>query len=392
MKTHSKNKRLEIILCCASTKLETSQIKRLEKLVKDAVDWQPILDLAIEHGLINFLYYHLKNTCKELVPKNFFILLQRYYFQNSARNLSLSASLIKLVNLLKKNNITVVPFKGPVQAQILYKDPGLRSFSDLDILVKREDAVNARNLLFQNGFTTDIIIPDNQLIKYLAKENFFTLISRSGSIVIDLHWEMTGRYSLYPLYLEDLPGSLENAKLVDINILSLSCEDMLIQLCIHGTSHCWDKLEMVCSVAEIVKSNRIKDWDGIIRRASRFKCRRMIYLGLLLAKHLFDIVLPGEIEASMKNDLRINKLSKRILQNILKEKTAYTESLSWRFSPTHFLVRDNLFDMVHYFFRLLFRPTVREWIKYPLPDSLLFLYYILRPYRLIKDGLRGKNA
>lgn len=392
MKKQFPNKAIEIVLLCAMNGIRTVPKTKFKEVIQRDVNWDLVVKTAQKHGLGFVLYKELKQIGSELVPGNTLSKLQDSYVKNSARNFFLCVNLVKIVALLNKHKIIAIPFKGPVQSECIYKDIGLRSFSDLDILVKREDAVNARDLLLKSGFTTDINIPDGQLNKYIAEENFFTLINRAGIIIIDLHWEMTGLYSLHPLYLDDFPSFLESVKLIDKNIISLSCEYMLIQLCIHGTSHCWNKMEMVYSVAEIVKSNKIDDWNGVIKIASRLKCKRMIYLGLLLAEKMFGIALPGEIEISILNDHRIKKLSKRILQNILNEEKAYTESLSWRFSPTHFLVRDSLFDMVHYFFRLLFRPTVREWIEYPLPDSLLLLYYILRPYRLVKNGLRGKNA
>lgn len=383
---------MEIILCCASTNIEASQIEKLKKLVRRTVDWRTVLDIAIEHGLVNFLYQNLKNTCKELIPKDILSELQAYYFQNSTRNLALSASLIKLLNLLKENNIVVLPFKGPVQAELLYNDLGLRSFSDLDILMKKEDAVKARDLLITHGFKTDVEIPDQQIKTYLKKENFFQLANKSETINIDLHWEITGRYSMKPIYYEDLEDRFEQIEISGKNITTLSIEDTLIHLCIHGTSHCWKKLELICSVAEIIKSKKVAAWDIVIQRASLLKCKRMVYLGLILAEQLFETSLPNNLKNKINNDGGIQKLSKKVIEKIMNKTPSYTESLNWRFSPIHFSVRDSVLDQVSYAFRLFFHPTIREWDKYPLPDSLLFLYYFLRPYRLISEGFKKHHA
>lgn len=392
MKQHLKNKEIEIILCCASIQLETFKINRLKKLIKKPVDWQPVLDIAIKHGLINFLYYNLKNTCKELMPKDILNKLQNYYFQNSARNLALSASLIKLLNLLKENNIGIVSFKGPVQAQLLYNDPGLRSFSDLDVLVKKEDAVKARDLLIAHEFETAVEIPDQQIKTYLEKENFFQLVNKSGTLNIDLHWEITGRYSLEPIYYKNLENRFEQIKISGKNITTLSIEDTLIHLCIHGTSHCWEKLEMVYSVSEIIKSKKIKDWDIIIEKARLLKCKKMVFLGSVLAEQLFKTILPDGLKDKVDKNKGLQKLAKKIIEKIMNQTPAFTESLSWRFSPIHFSARDSIIDQVRYAVRLFFQPTIREWDKYPLPNSLLFLYYFLRPYRLITEGLKKHNA
>jgi len=369
MKAYLKNKEMEILLCCAGIHLEFSRIQRLKKLVTEIIDWQPVIDFAIANGLINFFYLNLKKHCKES-----------------------SVSLVKLLSLFKENNIDAVPFKGPVQAQLLYMDTGLRSFSDLDILVKKKDAVSARDLLFANGFITDVAIPDRQIETYLKKENFFHLVNKSGTINIDLHWELTGRYSLKPLFYDDLEEQFEQIDLIGKSSASLSLEDMLIYLCIHGTSHCWEKLEMICSVAEIIKSKKIKDWDRVITKASLLKCKRMVYLGLILAERIFETNLPKSIKNKVNNDDGVQKLSKKVIEKIMHQSQGYTESLNWRFSSIHFSVRDSLLDKVKYGIRLFFQPTIREWDKYPLPGLLLFLYYFLRPYRLISEGFRKHHA
>jgi hypothetical protein len=61
----------------------------------------------------------------------------------------------------------------------------------------------------------------------------------------------------------------------------------------------------------------------------------------------------------------------------------------------HFLIRDNAADGLRYAARMFFTPTIREWIDYPLPLRWLFLYRVLRPWRIvsgaIKAWLKNKN-
>ena len=45
----------------------------------------------------------------------------------------------------------MIPLKGPALAEALYPDPGLRPFTDLDLLVRREDAARAVALLGEVG-------------------------------------------------------------------------------------------------------------------------------------------------------------------------------------------------------------------------------------------------
>jgi len=392
MKKPLQDKEMEIVLYWAKTMLGNLDAQELKKYIDDKVDWDNVFNIALRHGLLNFLYLSLKTDCKEFIPEAVIKKLKTYYFQNSSKNFFLSASLIKILNLFTQNNIDAIPFKGPVQAELLYHDIGIRTFSDLDILVKKEDALQARNLLFDQGFKTNVNIPESQIKNYLKKENFFQLVNKTGTVNIDLHWEISGRYNLKPIYYPTLDRNLYHTKLLEKEIYTLSHVDLLILLCVHGTSHCWEKLELICSVAAITKSGRIGTWETVIQKVETLRCKRMVLLGLLLANYFFNTDLPRIIEAAISDDDGIENLSNYIIGKIEDNSIAFTENLSWRFSPLHFQVRDSLLDGVKYFFRLLFQPTIREWDKYPLPDSLLFLYYVLRPYRILKEGLVKQNA
>jgi len=296
----------KLVLYCSSVKIDEEQVRKLKGLSGKVIDWEKVLDIAKKHGVLFFLYRNLKAICPEFVPDDIFTKLKDYYFNNSTRNLALSAKLVRIINLFAEAGIVAVPFKGPVQAEIVYGDTGFRSFSDLDILVSRDNAVKARDLLVANGF----------------------------------------------------------------------------YLCIHSTSHCWEKLEFICSVAEIVKSGKIDDWIEVEKKAGLLKCKKMMYLGLALARDLFDAVLQKDLDNRVSNAPFVISLEKQVLKKLFTNHKSYLETLSWRFSTLHLFIRDTFSDSVKYSLRLLFRPTIREWTTNPLPSKFVFLYYILRPFRL----------
>ncbi len=379
----------KIVLLSSEVNIEDEKASRIRELAKKNIDWDEVINIAKSHGLLFFLYKNLKIICKEYVPDESFVKLKNYYINNTTRNLSLSVKLVRIIKLFKESGIKAVPFKGPVQAETLYGDIGVRSFTDIDILIQKEDAVKARDLLIENDFFLSIEIPKSQLKTYLSCENFFNLFNKNREINIDLHWEITGRYSLSPIYLESIYDRLIEVKLVDQTVFSLCFEDMMIYLCIHGTSHCWEKLELIYSVAEIIKSGNINNWVELDKRAEHFKCQKMMYLGLALARDLFDAVLPSDIEKKITTARYVKSLKNQIVKKLFTDNKSFSESLSWRFSTLHLLIRDKFSDSIKYTLRLLFSPTIREWATNPLPSNLLFLYYILRPFRLLSGLIQN---
>lgn len=352
----------------------------------DDLNLSRLIDSGLRHGLLFLVYKTLKKHFQNETPPGFLETMGNKFLKNTARNLSLSASLIKLLNLFQQNNIEVIPFKGPVQAQLLYGDIGMRPFSDLDLLVKKADALAARSLLCENGFSQRAVIPENQTAYFLKKENFFQFADPDGKIDIDLHWELSGRYTNHSIYYPADNQSLREMTFLDQQILTLCPEDMLLHLCIHGSSHCWEKLEMIFSVARIVKDNTEIDWERIYRKSKNIGCRKMVFFGLLIAGHYFRIDLPEIFHPELKKNT-FKKLLVYVTRKIDMSTRSFSEQLNWRFSPFHFRIRDNFPDALIYFFRLLFQPTIKEWELFSLPDRLLFLYYIIRPYRLLKEGI-----
>jgi len=336
------------VLHCCREILENRQAGL--SVMEKEMDWQRVVTIAQKHGLTSFVYLRLAENYRELVPEEVLSQLKTIYVQNSRRNTYLGTSLIRILNLLEKNHIKAMPFKGPVQAEMIYNDIGARIFSDLDILVQKENVVQARDLILSQGFQTCVNIPESQIKNYLEKENFFQIADNIKGINIDLHWEITGRYNLVPIYYPLSKQEIHHAALLGKTIGTLNHDDLLIYLCIHGSSHCWEKLELIYSVAKILTSARISNWENILKKAKKLKA-----WPTMLSKKYHDM--------------------------------AFTERLSWRFSPFHFHIRDTIPDGIKYLLRLFFQPTIREWDKYPLPDFLLPLYYILRPCSLIKEAL-----
>ena len=123
--------------------------------------------------------------------------------------------------------------------------------------------------------------------------------------------------------------------------------------------------------------NREADWDLILRRAKRYNIETLLLIGMHLAKDLVEVKLPPEVTNRLKKDLKIEKVSNLVQQNIFSN--GESEKLS------DFLLKINLrnpSDRVRYFFGRSFVPAFEDWEYVSLPDWLFPLYYLIRPFRL----------
>ncbi len=375
-----------LLLCCGRVFLGTCSHGELEKLLSKVIDWERFIEYAVMHRMVYFVSKALENHA-ENIPDAVYSRIQNLCVENSTRSLILSAALIRLLRLFEKNQIQALPFKGPVLSRMVYDTEDARNFTDLDILVSRKDAVRARDLLLANGFTTDLDIPESQLQFYLEKENYFQFFNEAGTLNIDLHWELTGRYTRHPVYLEKVMGHGSSIAFCSQSVPAMGYEDTLIYLCVHGSRNCWEKLEMVFSVAAVIcVCSASFAWESVLKKAESLGAKKMVLFALLLARETFHVSLPDFMEKEIKKS-RVESLLPYILPKIYVRGDGKRNTTAWRFSPFHFWVRDSFSHSIAHAVRLLFQPTITDWQTWSLPDNFLFFYHLLRSYRLLKEGL-----
>jgi hypothetical protein len=259
----------------------------------------------------------------------------------------------------------------------------MRQFCDLDILVHERDAFRARNLLKSCGYRPEIELNDSQFKSFLKTKNSTAFTSDDGSVEFDLHWEMIGGYSLFPFDLDSLKARLVPATLAGKKIYHFHPEDSLLYLCHHGSLNCWQYLEMISSIAELVRSHADIDWIQITNLAARLLCERILLLGLFLAHDLLGAPLPARVLEMLKNDARIPKLAREIYKNVFFNQADSVENgINPKFSLFHIKVRERLSEKFRYGLHLALNPTGQEWKLVSLPASLAFFHYFLRPIRL----------
>ena len=273
-----------------------------------------------------------------------------------------------------------MPLKGPVLAQLLYGDQALRPFADLDILVHRDDAFKAYNLLLSCGYTSMVNLAEEQFDAYTQNEYGVEMMAGQGHLMIDLHWDLAGRYLDAPFGLELFEDELVRTPLNGQEVLQPPVEHLLLYQCLHGAKGCWSNLESVCSVAEIVRSCSYMDWEELQRLAREMRCERIVALGLFLGEHLLDAPV---LDFALKKDLSIQSMARKICDRFFSDGggTGQEKILS-DFSIFHMKVRDSLADSIRYGAALMFRPSRQEWRHFPLPKSLYFLYSPIRVMRL----------
>jgi len=120
----------------------------------DDGEWESIGDMAWFHNIEPLLYWMLSNAeISADIPKWLKQRWEQAYFGNFLRNEEYLDILNTLLTEYQKKGIPVIVLKGPALIARIYRDPALRTLSDLDILCSRRDLQQIVNISSRMGYT-----------------------------------------------------------------------------------------------------------------------------------------------------------------------------------------------------------------------------------------------
>jgi Uncharacterised nucleotidyltransferase len=379
---------IELLLCCARTRLDPRRRQQIEALVSDGLDWPYVLRTATAHGVLPLFYHAVQAVCPGSVPKTVAVPLQEYFRHHTQRNLSMTRELLTILQLLEQNGIPTLPFKGPVLAASVYGDVSLRTFRDLDVLIAKRQVLIAKKLLISHGYLLQTGVSDAAIADMCQSPDFkdITFEDRRGTVRLELHWAFESS-QLFKLDIERLWGRLKLAYLGNTIVRNLPAEELLLVLCVHGAKHLFSRLQWVCDIAELIRTNEQMDWGAVIELSARLGARRMLLWALFLASDLLGTDLPAVIWKGIKNEPQIDLLTGHAHRSLF----GTSESTSEFLVRTTYLI--NLKERVRDRWRLRFyiypryllvvlKPNAHDRGIVSLPRILSFVYYFLRPIRL----------
>ena len=373
----------ELLLCCGTTMNSPGKVSRMRSLIQGGIDWSYLIRTARRHGVMPLLYWNLKEIHFETVPEGAVKELCNEYRSNMIQSLFLTAKLFNLLDLFQSNNISAIPYKGPTLSVLAYGDICLRHFNDLDLIIRKQDVLKAKELLLSNGYRPEYTLPPDQEMAYLQHECEYNFFDDHRKILIELHWDIVQKYFSCHFDVNKLWDDLKPVSLLNRQVMTLPAEQLLLILCLHhGGKHQWETLAWIADVAQLISLQQDMDWERVVNQAAESSIKRILFLGLYLAKDMLGAKVPDEITSKLENDSAIPSLAKEVYKRIFTE----TESLPGEAERFVFYVRmrEKFKDKMQYCFRRLFTPTKTDWSLLRLPAPLFPFYRFLRPFRLVK--------
>lgn len=374
----------ELLLCCARTTVAPQVVARLRELAAANVDWEYLFLLARRHAVVPLLYIQLERHASDLVPHEILRKLRQYYLENSARNTVLTAELCRLISLFAAAGVEAIPYKGPALALVAYDNLALRRFVDLDVIVKKTDVLKAREILLNEGYTPTKSLSLTQQELLLRTQHNLQFARDNRRLIVELHWEVAPHLFASSVSAEQL---WQNLAVIEINatqVKTLSAYDLLFSLCVHGSRHLWERLSWICDVAELLARHTF-NWTRLLERAENADTERMFLLGLFLAEKLLEARLPAEVKQRCEADERLQSLADNVVERLFNG-TTHVPATSRDIFKYNIRVRKTLSARARYLVHVL-RPTDSDLGTRSFPSALNFVYYLIRPLRLIRTKI-----
>ncbi|MBM3522885.1 MAG: nucleotidyltransferase family protein, partial [Alphaproteobacteria bacterium] len=361
------------------------------------VDWAAFAQLALDQAVLALVFRTLDEIAPDLVPDDVADAAAAYSADQSAHNTRLADELVGIVKSLGAASICAVPFKGPLLAEQVYGDLALRRFRDLDFLIPPTKIDDCYATLERMGYRGTHELTPAQAIAFRAYAGEDILFHESRGTAIEPHWAFAPHTLAIDLDYEALWQRMRPTEFRGVWITTLSDEDMLLALAIHGGKEQWTRLQWVCDFAQAVRRSHSADWPMIVERAQSQGCLRHLVVALTLAHDLLELDPPSEAVAAMAADPAGAAIARRFALALF---TADNQPPSiYCVTRLRCQLRERWRDRFAHAWRTITTPRVQHYRMLRLPDALFALYwpaklvhdYLLLPFWLMVGPLRRRN-
>jgi hypothetical protein len=373
-------KEFDFLCECAGVDLSAERVACISGWSDRGIDWSELLRLAEHHGVLPLLARNLIEHAPGLPPE-IARSLRSAFDENARRNLWFANELVRIADQFEKKHLPAIPYKGPVLAESAYSDVALRNFGDLDFLISPADFERAKQALEELGYR-----PSKEMSP--AVERFWlrngyerAFDSAAGKYLVELQWGLLPRFYAVDLRVEDLVARSGRATLGGHELATLSAEDSLLVLCLHGAKHLWMRLIWVCDIAETMRT-QVFEWEVVYARARNLGIVRMLGVSFWLVRTLFGVPLPAPAQEIVDGDPRVRTLGEQFAARLARSATydfESTEYFRWILK-----VRERHRDRGRYLWRLTWTPGEGDIAAVRLPEALFPLYRAVRVVRLMR--------
>lgn len=266
----------------------------------DEIHWGKLLYEAKEHHVSPLVYSAIdrRDAVKCIAPE----LLKDWKKEVFYSGINQQNHIIKVGEVLEKfneNNIAVIVLKGLVVREY-FPMPQLRTMSDADVLVHKEDLERVSKMMEELGYTQTKDEDDH---------GAHIVFVKPGQPVFEVHWTLANKafFKGDTSWEDNLWEETVEVEVGGVKTLSLGLEDLAVHLCIHMAVHLahtgFGVRQLLDLVLLVEKKGDEINWSSFIQKAKACGIYKFTLAIFIACNRLFSMELPIELK-------KINALSK----------------------------------------------------------------------------------
>jgi hypothetical protein len=343
-------------------------------LLTPELDWERVLESADHHRLIPALHAALAG--KDGVPSTLRVRAHKHAW----RVLHFTAELKRIARSFEQHGIEFLAHKGPALAQLLYHNPAMRQFGDLDIIIRSIDFARAKKALIELGYDPHLHLSPRQEKSLLHSGYECSFGLNSERNLLELQWQIVPRFYSIDFDIDALFSRSIQIDLDGRSLRTMGHEDLLLALCVHAAKHDWSQLAMLRDIAALARFDL--NWNWIAAEARRLGILKILQVSLLAASKLLNISFPGQLPSVTPDTA---ELASAIVSRLQRNYEPDTESIHYFHAQLQ--TRERWRDRARFVWRLATTPSVQEWQAVQIPDRCFATYRGVRVARLMKRFL-----
>ncbi len=301
------------------------------------------------------------------------------FLSEKLRQLEAVKNFLFVTGLLTKNDISYTCFKGPLLSFRIYNDPTVRISHDIDLLIDKKMINPVMDILTKNDFqlSEGTFWPQKKVQQELFVDtvHHLSFYNRKLNTCVEVHWVlMHGLPVTQKKVQQIIADNLTEIEFSGRTFPVFSLEFELLYLLIHGARHGWNRLKWLADIHDYpVSKLNLQKFEKL---TGQLHAWRIVGQANILLNHFFNAQMP------FCRKKRIPAYFIRYTLGFIKDDNA--QRLSTRESFNHLRYSWFLFPGIYYkhqFIRgALFRPNDLKEID----SSFRIVYYLYRPYSLIR--------
>jgi Uncharacterised nucleotidyltransferase len=214
-----------------------------------------------------------------------------------ASHLRALTDLAAIGEILAEASVPWLCVKGPVLTEVAYRELGLRTYGDLDIVVPPAELGKALDALEAGGCQLEerdwtVLLPN------LNGEVHVTLPHGTPG---DVHWHLINDGELRRSFRLPMAEMMQRARPVRLGgneVLTLDSTDTLLHLTVHACTSGGRRLVWLKDIERTV-CNTPPEWPALVERADRARLGLVVATMLAKARRVLGVPVPDDVLRSL---------------------------------------------------------------------------------------------